>query len=220
MESHENRTPFLSKKWCTIFIFCERFCQFVAFVSTNFAKESHHDNRKSFQRMIITKNIQPMMKPMTKQSLTAIVLLVMLAFASSTTVSAQRLQQKMGRGVVAVKNGSNATITWRRFAQEPEDAKYNVYVNGTKLNSSPLSNTNYATQSSLLPAGAKVAVTLVKNGVEQEQSGAYVVKNYDLRNIVVDIHFERGGSPLQSSNFDTSYVWPVDLMAMAKWTMW
>ena len=152
-----------------------------------------------------------MMKPMTKQSLTAIVLLVMLAFASSTTVSAQRLQQKMGRGVVAVKNGSNATITWRRFAQEPEDAKYNVYVNGTKLNSSPLSNTNYATQSSLLPAGAKVTVTLVKNGVEQEQSGAYIVKNYDLRNIFVDIHFERGGSPLQSSNFDTSYVWPVDL---------
>ncbi|MBO7661645.1 MAG: hypothetical protein J6S65_09015, partial [Bacteroidaceae bacterium] len=148
---------------------------------------------------------------MMKQNLTNTILLVMLAFASVTTVSAQRLQQTMGRGVVAVKNGSNATITWRRFAQEPEDAKYNVYVNGTKLNSSPLSNTNYATQSTLLPSGAKVTVSMVRNGVEEEQSGAYVVKNYDLRNIFVDIHFERGGSPLQSSNFDTSYVWPVDL---------
>ena len=40
---------------------------------------------------------------MMKQNLTNTILLVMLAFASVTTVSAQRLQQTMGRGVVAVK---------------------------------------------------------------------------------------------------------------------
>ncbi len=42
--------------------------------------------------------------------------------------NAQRKQQKLGRGVVAVQNGSNVTVTWRRLAQEPEDATWNIYI--------------------------------------------------------------------------------------------
>ena len=41
---------------------------------------------------------------------------------------AQRIQQPLGRGVVAVQNGSSVTVTWRRLAQEPETATYNLYV--------------------------------------------------------------------------------------------
>ena len=39
-----------------------------------------------------------------------------------TAGHAQRIQQQLGRGVVAAMNGSNVTVTWRRLAQEPEKA--------------------------------------------------------------------------------------------------
>ena len=124
---------------------------------------------------------------------------------------AQRLRPRLGRGVVAVKNGSSALVTWRRLAQEPEDAQYNVYVNGTKLNPSPLKNTNYSTTASKLPTGSEVTVTLVANGEESAPSTGYKIQNFDMRNMFMSINFEEGGSPLKSANFGTDYVWPVDL---------
>ena len=60
--------------------------------------------------------------------------LLALLGISSNKVSAQRIQQPLGRGVVAVKNGNNVFISWRKLAQEPEDIQYNVYVNGIRLN--------------------------------------------------------------------------------------
>ena len=64
----------------------------------------------------------------------ACVLLVMGMFMLLPfTSKAQRQVQTLGRGVVVAKNGSNALITWRRLAQEPEQARWNIYVNGTKL---------------------------------------------------------------------------------------
>ena len=125
-------------------------------------------------------------------------------------MAGQRLQQPLGRGVVAVNNNGDITVTWRRLAQEPEDATYNVYVNGAKKTSTQ--HTYWKTTSSVIPSGAKVTVTMTNaKGEESAQSVAYDVKNYDMRNIFVDINFERGGSPLVSANFNTAYVWPIDL---------
>ena len=42
------------------------------------------------------------------------------------TMNAQRIQQKLGRGVVAVNNNGSVTVTWRRLAQEPEDGTYHI----------------------------------------------------------------------------------------------
>lgn len=122
---------------------------------------------------------------------------------------AQRIQQPLGRGVVAVKNGSNALITWRRMAQDAEDAQYNVYVNGSKLNATPLTNTNFQTTASKIPAGSRITVTLVNNQVESDHSNAHTVANYDLRNMFMSIRFD--GSPLVAANYNTAYVWPADL---------
>ena len=85
--------------------------------------------------------------------------LAALAFLAFSPVYAQRMQQELGRGVVAVQNGSSVTVTWRRLAQEPEDARYNIYIRKvgaadyTKLNAQPLSNTNYKTTTSNIPVG-------------------------------------------------------------------
>ena len=126
-----------------------------------------------------------------------------------TDAMAQRIQQQMGRGIVAVKNGNNALITWRRMAQEPENTQYNIYVNGTKLNASPLTNTNYQTTSAKVPAGSQITVTLINNRVESAPSNAHTVGNYDLRNMFMSIRFD--ASPLKAADYNTAYVWPVDL---------
>ena len=63
-------------------------------------------------------------------------------------IKGQRIQQPLGRGVVAVKNGSSVLVSWRKLAQEAENANYNVYyrtIGGdqyTKLNTTPLTVTN------------------------------------------------------------------------------
>ncbi len=134
-----------------------------------------------------------------------------ILFSTLTPLHAQRLQQPLGRGVVAVKNGNSALISWRRLAQEPEDAKYNIYVGGTKLNTSPLSNTNFQTTAAKLPAGSEVTVTLVTDKGESAPGKGYTIKNYDMRNLFMSINFEEGGSPLRSADFNTAYVWPIDL---------
>ncbi len=127
------------------------------------------------------------------------------------SMTAQRLQQPLGRGVVAVNNNGSVTVTWRRLAQEAEDATYNIYVNGVKKTTSPLSNTNWRTSTSVVPVGAKVAVSVIQNGEESEPSTPFQMKSRDCRSMFMDINFEQGGSPLKSADFNTAYVWPIDL---------
>ena len=129
----------------------------------------------------------------------------------AATTHAQRIVQPLGRGVVAVTDGSKSTVTWRRLAQEPENAKYNVYINGSKVTSEPLSNTNWQTTASALPVGAKVAVTLVANGQESPLSEAFEVKSYHHKNAYMSINFQEAGSPLKSADYTVNFVWPVDL---------
>ena len=143
-----------------------------------------------------------------KHVLSIVVAAILLA-ATASDVFAQRLQQPLGRGVVAVRNGSNVLVSWRRLAQEPENATYNVYVNGAKANTTPLKNTNWQTTSSKVPTGASVTVTLIRDGVEGEPSTPFVAKSFDMRNMFMSILFD--ASPLAAADFNTSYVWPVDL---------
>lgn len=141
-------------------------------------------------------------------------LLLLWTFFSGNQVWAQRQQQTLGRGVVAVQNGSNVFISWRRLAQEPENATYNVYVKKsggsyTKLNASPLSLTNYSCTTSQVPVGSEVAVSIIGKDGKETQSDGFTLQTYDLRNIFVDIDFHQ--SPLAIADYTTKYVWPVDL---------
>lgn len=128
---------------------------------------------------------------------------------SSYNALAQRIQQPLGRGVVVAVNGSSATVTWRRLAQEPENATYNIYVNGNKITSSPVANTNYATNTAKVPIGSEVAVSVVADGKESALSTPYKVASRDLRNMFMSIRFD--ASPLTASGYSTDYVWPADL---------
>ena len=122
---------------------------------------------------------------------------------------AQRIQQPLGRGVVAVQNGSSVTVTWRRLAQEPETATYNLYVDGQKANAEPLANTNFVTHTSVVPIGSQVSVTMVADGQESAPSVPFTMESRDCRGMFMSILFDQ--SPLEASAFSTSYVWPADL---------
>lgn len=134
-------------------------------------------------------------------------------------MSAQRIQQKLGRGVVAVQSGTNVTVTWRRLAQEPEDAMWNIYIRkkgGTefaKLNVDPLKNTNYKTTTSRIPLNSEVAVSMVSTDgadvAEGDISKPFLFKSQSLRNIYMEIRFDK--SPLAKKKYTTKFVWPCDL---------
>lgn len=157
-----------------------------------------------------------------KRLLIIAVVLAMLA----PTVSAQRMQN-LGRGVVATYSSSNVTVSWRRLIQDPENARYNVYVakdgseTYTKLTSSPIKLTNYSSNLSTIPYGSKIAVTLVDaDGNEGEKSVPFTFRQTSLggtiiNNAYLSVNYKNAGSPLPyaggAANYNTKFCWPVDL---------
>lgn len=117
---------------------------------------------------------------------------------------------------MAVRNGSNILVSWRRLAQEPEEARYNLYTRQgdkgqySRLNTEPLSTSYYQGSSALIPIGSDIAVALVlPDGTEGALSAPFQLKSYDTRNIFVDIDYSL--SPLEMADYSTKFVWPVDL---------
>ncbi len=136
-------------------------------------------------------------------------LAAMLAMTAVTGLWAQRVYQPLGRGVVTSNDGQGVLVSWRHLAQEPEDATYNVYVNGTKVNASPLTKTNFRTTTAVVPTGASVAVTAVSGGQESALSQPWRVKAWSWNNVVADIPFET--KVLTPDDYRVKYVWPADL---------
>lgn len=76
----------------------------------------------------------------------------------------RRRMDDMGRGLVAVRMNNGVFVSWRWEGTESLDTKYNLYKNGVKLNSEPMSLTNYF---DIYYMGKdKYSVSAVTNGVE------------------------------------------------------
>ncbi len=89
-----------------------------------------------------------------------------MAFALNP-VLAQYQMEKLDRGVVAVRTGSNNFISWRWLGTE-DDITFNLYRNGTKVNASPLTVCNYTDNGAA--STAIYTVRAIVNGVEQAAS--------------------------------------------------
>lgn len=83
-------------------------------------------------------------------------LLAMMLGAAALTASAQRMTDALDRGLVAVKTSSGVFCSWRIPAGEYYDVTYNIYRNGTKLNSTPLNVSNYTDASGSLNSSYQV----------------------------------------------------------------
>ena len=79
----------------------------------------------------------------------------------------QYQMEYLTRGVVAVRTGNNNFVSWRWLGTE-EDLTFNLYRNGTKVNSAPLKVTNYTDNGAA--ANATYTVRAIVNNVEQAAS--------------------------------------------------
>ncbi len=83
---------------------------------------------------------------------------------------AQRPTDKLDRGLVAVPGGSGYLVSWRLMGEEYYGTTFNLYRNGTKVNATPLTVSNYMDNGG--SASATYQVAAVVNGVEQEKCNA------------------------------------------------
>lgn len=82
---------------------------------------------------------------------------------------AQRRMEKLNRSVVAVRSSASAVfVSWRLFGTDPAGMAFNVYRDGTRLNTTPITGaTNYVDNTT---ASGTYTVRPVLNGVEQAAS--------------------------------------------------
>ncbi|WP_328471489.1 RICIN domain-containing protein [Actinoplanes sp. NBC_00393] len=82
-----------------------------------------------------------------------------------------RQMEDLDRGLISVRSGSANLVSWRLLGTEAASTGFNVYRSGTKLNSSPITNsTNYLDSGAA--ANASYTVRAVVNGAEQADSPA------------------------------------------------
>jgi rhamnogalacturonan endolyase len=93
-----------------------------------------------------------------------------LLLLGSFGLHAQYQMEKLTRGVVAIRTGSNNFVSWRWLGTEDDAITFNLYRNGTKVNATPLTVCNYTDNGA--PATATYTVRAVVGGVEQAASAA------------------------------------------------
>ena len=105
------------------------------------------------------------------------VLLALMMGMIGITASAQRVIDKLDRGVVAVKTTSGVFVSWRIQSDEYYDVTYNLYRDGS-LVAEGLSVSNYTDAAGT--ASSSYTVEAVKRGVKQSMSAAATpwTKNY------------------------------------------
>lgn len=80
-------------------------------------------------------------------------------------LTAQRWMEGLGRGVVAVRiSTTEVFLSWRLFGTEPAATTFNIYRNGTKINTLPVNTTNYSDNTS---TNSNYTVKAVINGNEE-----------------------------------------------------
>ena len=111
---------------------------------------------------------------------------VIAAFASYNVAMAQRFTDRLDRGLVAVQTTGGVYCSWRIQADEYFDVKYNLYRDGTKVNSEPLNVSNFTDAAG--SASSKYTVKAVVNGVEQAASktAEVLTNNYKTIKIMHD----------------------------------
>ena len=146
----------------------------------------------------------------------------MMLCLAPVAMQAQRIYQKLGRGVVAVtrNSGQDVIVTWRKLTADPDSAVYNLYyrkagtTDYTKLNSTPYTKTNVAVRGSSFGGyNTELAVTAVdpKTGVETEKGTPFLFKEQPYPNVWFYIPLDDKVIPDNKTAYLTKYAWPADM---------
>ena len=96
-----------------------------------------------------------------------------------TPVAGSRQMEKLDRGLVAIKVNDGVFLSWRMLGTDPTNIAFNLYRNGMKVNSSPITGaTNYVDSSG--NTSSTYTVCPVLNGQEYGASNPAIVwgQNY------------------------------------------
>ena len=123
--------------------------------------------------------------------------LLLLVIVSFTTLQAQRRMENLGRGLVAVTTTNGVYLSWRLLGQEWYDVEYNVYRDGVKVNTEPLTTSNYLDSSG--SATSTYAVAPVVRGVEQDACAAVSPWKSQYMDIVMKPVLNAAGTDISGS---------------------
>lgn len=106
-------------------------------------------------------------------------LLLGFYFVQMPQLQAQRVMEKLNRGLVAVKvTGSQVFLSWRLLGSDPDNIAFNLYRDGVKINAQPVADvTNFTDNAS---PGLNYTVKTVLWGVEtgEENTTSVLDANY------------------------------------------
>lgn len=77
--------------------------------------------------------------------------------------------EDLDRGAISVRSGTGNFVSWRLLGTDPANVAFNVYRGGTRVNSSPITNSTNLFDGGA-PFGASYTVRAVVSGVEQSAS--------------------------------------------------
>lgn len=102
-----------------------------------------------------------------------------------STANAQRVSEKLNRGLVAVKTSANqAFLSWRILGNDPENIAFNVYRNGIKLNTSPISTVSNFIDNVV---GTEYSIKTVIDGIETGETNYAPVWANNYKDIVLSV---------------------------------
>ncbi|MGS2591247.1 rhamnogalacturonan lyase [Streptomyces hebeiensis] len=89
------------------------------------------------------------------------------ASAATGTAAAARME-RLDRGLVSVHTGNDNLVSWRWLATDDDNVSFNLYRGSIKVNSEPITTTNYLHKDA--PSSADYTVRAVVGGTEQAAS--------------------------------------------------
>ncbi|MFD3915329.1 rhamnogalacturonan lyase [Streptomyces sp. NPDC058603] len=94
-----------------------------------------------------------------------------VALPGERAVAAARLE-RLDRGLVSVHAGNDNLVSWRWLATDADNVSFNLYRGSVKVNTAPITTTNYLHKDA--PGSADYTVRALVNGVEQPASPSAV----------------------------------------------
>jgi autotransporter-associated beta strand protein len=135
--------------------------------------------------------------------------LSILSLSISGCLWGQRPMEKLDRSVVALKTSSGVYVNWRIPSEEWYNVSYNLYRDGTKLNTLPITGASNYTDAAGTSSSV-YTVTSLKNGVESAPSKVAKVlttpyKEIKMRDLPDSLHYELNDATAADLDGDGEY---------------
>lgn len=120
---------------------------------------------------------------------------------SVSQAATARQVEALNRGLVAIKTSKGVHISWRYLGTDANNIEFNIYRNGSKINSSPITNsTNYLDSSG--SSSSSYSVTAFVNGKVTDNSATVSVLNNNYMD--VPISAPQGGRTPDGTSYSYS----------------